>query len=337
MKLDFSGFIEAFKPYASIGITAPASADGDSVGTQAALKEIFAHLLPGKTVRVINEETCPKRYAFLNEAKHFEVSGDIVKSAPNTWPEVMICVDGSTSRIGDDTTRIWKNAKLTAQVDHHAISDGATFDVLLCDATAAATTEIVYRMTEDQNVPLTRDIAQAIYMGLIFDTGLFKHSNTTPEVMRIGAKLLETGFNHTVTAEKALLVRTASAFTLLKEVLATVQIELEGKFSWAALDQAMLKRAGAGDEDRDGIIENLFLIDGIKVACLMFENKPGIWKLSFRSRGPNVAALAQRLNPQGGGHKLAAGCTVEGDQASVHSRCLAEVTPVIDEDITVNK
>jgi bifunctional oligoribonuclease and PAP phosphatase NrnA len=334
MSLDFSGFLKALAPHKSIGITAPASADGDSVGTQCALKEIFEKLFPEKNIRIVNEEPCPKRYSFLNQAKFSEVSETIVKTPPSDWPEVMICVDGSTSRIGVNTTKIWSNAKLTAQVDHHAISDGAKYDVKLCDPEAAATTEIVYRLLLDQKIKLTKDIAQAIYMGLIFDTGLFKHSNTKPETMRIGAALLETGFNHTTTAEKALLMRTASAFSLLKDVLSRVQLDLDGRFCWAVLDQEMLVRAKAGDEDRDGIIENLFLIDGVKVASLLFETQKGIWKISFRSRGPNVAALAQRLNPQGGGHKLASGCTLEGTKENVLAKCHAEVKLVIDEDIT---
>lgn len=334
MKLDFSGFLKAFSPYNNIAITAPASADGDSVGTQAALKEIFETIYPNKKIRVINEEPCPARYAFLAQAKYFEVSKNVVSQDKSNWPDAFICVDGSTSRIGSETTKLWTHASLTAQVDHHAISDGASYNVTLCDAKAASTTEIVFRLMEDQQIALTKDIAQSIYMGLIFDTGLFKHSNTTPETMRIGARLLETGFNHTITAEKALLMRSSSAFKLLKEVLSVVSLELDGKFSWATLDQAMLQRAGAGDEDRDGIIENLFLINGVKVACLLFETKPSIWKLSFRSRGPNVAALAQKLNPHGGGHKLASGCTIEGDITNVKHLCLKEISQVIDEDIT---
>lgn len=337
MKLDFSGFLKALAPFRSIGLTAPASADGDSVGTQCALKEIFENLFPEKKIRIINEESCPRRYNFLTQAKFCELSSDVVSQPSQTWPEVMICVDGSTSRIGKHSTQIWKNAKFTAQVDHHAISDGATFDFTLCDPDAAATTEIVYRLLKDQKIKITRDIAQSIYMGLIFDTGLFKHSNTTPEVMRIGADLLETGFNHTITAERTLLLRSASAFSLLKDVLGSVQIEFNGKFSWAVLDQTMLKKSNAGDEDRDGIIENLFLIEGVKVACLFFETQPNVWKLSFRSRGPNVAALAQRLNPQGGGHRLASGCTIEGTRTSVVSRCQSELRLIIDDDITASK
>lgn len=335
MRLDFAGFLKSLEPFQSIGLTAPSSADGDSVGTQAALKEIFHTLFPKKRIRIINEEPCPKRYAFLHESPDFEISEEVVKSPATQWPEVMICVDGSTSRIGAHTTQIWNHAKLTGQVDHHAISDGATFDIKLCDANAAATTEIVYHLIQDQKIKLTRNMAQAIYMGLIFDTGLFKHSNTRPETMRIGASLLETGFNHTVTAERALLMRTTEAFSLLREVLANIHLDLDGKFSWAVLDQPMLLRAKAGDEDRDGIIENLFLIEGVKVACLIFETKPKVWKLSFRSRGPNVAALAQRLNPHGGGHKLASGCTLEGERESVISKIHGEMKLVIDDDITV--
>jgi phosphoesterase RecJ-like protein len=319
--MDFDAFLKALEPYNNIAITAPAGADGDSVGTQCSLQEILLQLFPSKKIRVINEEPCPNRYKFLKGAETFEVSKDLLNS-PARWPEVMICVDGGASRIGEATTQIWKAAKARGQVDHHAIG-GATNDYQfrLYDPQAAATTVVIFRMLRTLKIKLTPSIAQAIYVGLIFDTGLFKHSNTKPETMRIGADLLETGFDHTATVEKALLMRSTGAFQMMKHVVGDAHFDLGGRYVWGVLDQKTFLAAGGNADDREGLIDQLFLTESCEIAALYFERFPNEWKMSFRSRKCNVAKLAQSLNPSGGGHVQAAGCSLEGTQDVVLAKC----------------
>lgn len=320
--LDFDKFMKTLGNARSVGLTAPAFGDGDSVGTQCALKEILEKQFPKLEVRIINETPCPRRYSFLHHADAFEVSGDLLKKHPSTWPEIMVCVDGNFERIGDDTLILWKAAKKRGQVDHHAISGEPTYDFRLYQPEAAATTEIVFDLIEHQGLELTKTIAQSLYMGLIFDTGLFKHSNSTPRVMMIGAELMKTGFNHTETAEMGLLIRTPEAFKLLKIVVANCQFEVDARYVWSSLDYASFAGSGADSDDKEGLIDQLFLTNKCEIAAFYFEVKPQIWKISFRARKHwDVAALARTLNPQGGGHKKASGCTLEGPQASVLASC----------------
>ena len=317
--MDYAGFVGSLKGVKNIAITAPAGADGDSVGTQCSLKEILEQVLDSSVkIRIVNEEPCPRRYKFLKNSEAFEVSSDILKSPKSSWPDTFICVDGGLSRIGPKTTELWNAAQKHGQVDHHALGgEGNVYQFRLYDPKAASTTEIVFKFLRALNLKLTKTIAEAIYVGLIFDTGLFKHSNTRPETMRIGAELLETGFNHTEVAEKAMLLRSPGAFDMLKTVLGGAQKEFDGRFVWGALEYAYFQKAGGDADDREGLIDNLFLIQGCEIAALFFEKSPGEWKLSFRSRGWNVAELARSLNPEGGGHKLAAGCNFKGNQQSV--------------------
>ena len=326
--LAFSQFLTELKPYSRIGITAPAGADGDSVGTQCALKEILLALYPAKKIHIINEEPCPRRYRFLPGSETFEVSEDLLKSgAP--LPEVMICVDGGASRIGDDTTKIWSQAKKTGQVDHHAIGAQSTYDFRLYDPEAASTTEIIYNLCKSEKIAMTPTLAQAIYVGLVFDTGLFKHSNTKPSTMRIAADLLETKFNHTSTVEHVLLMKSQGALKMLREVLASSHFEENGRYAWGVLTHEHFVKAGGDADDREGIIDLLFLTPDSKVAAFYFERHPGEWKVSFRSRGPDVASLAKSLNVQGGGHKLAAGCSLSGTQSEVLELCHRAVRPIV--------
>ncbi len=321
-ELDFAAFLKIIEKYPSVGLTAPAWGDGDSVGTQAALKEIIEERLPQVRVRIINETACPKRYAFLKEAANFEVSADVLKENPENWPQVMICVDGNLERIGDETTRLWKAAKTRGQVDHHAVSGKSAYDFRLYDPKAAATTEIVFKMLDATGSRLTASIAQAIYLGLIFDTGLFKHSNTKPETLRIASRLLETDFDYTDTAEKGMLIRTPGAFNMLRVVLGDAHFDCSGRYVWGVLAYGPFMEAGGDSEDREGLIDQLFLTELCEIAAFYFEPSPGNWKISFRSRKNwDVAALARSLNPEGGGHIRAAGCTLKGSQDSVLPQC----------------
>jgi phosphoesterase RecJ-like protein len=330
MDMDFAAFVKALEPWDNIAITAPAGADGDSVGTQSSLKEALNQIFPAKRIRIVNEERCPIRYAFLPQAPAFEVSEDILKQDPKTWPQVFICVDGGVGRIGEDTTKLWKAAKTHGQVDHHAIGGEAeAYKFRLYDPNAASTTEIVFKFIEDRGLQLTASIAQAIYVGLIFDTGLFKHSNTKPATLRIGARLLETGFDHTTTAEKAMLIRSGGAFDMLRNVLADAHFDLGGRYVWGVLSNKAFLAAGGDADDREGIIDQLFLTRACEIAAFYFERRPGEWKISFRSRGWDVAALAQSLNAGGGGHRAAAGCSLSGATAEVLERCHSAVTKLL--------
>lgn len=325
----FRGFIDRVRTFQSIGLTAPEGADGDSVGTQCALKEILEATCPGIKVRIINEDTCPERYKLLPGSAYFETGADVAAQDLRTWPELMICVDGDHFRLGVHTERIWQAAKARAQVDHHRSSAKLSFDFRLYDPDASATTILVYRLVQALGMRLTPTLAQAIYTGIIFDTGMFKHSNTTPDTMRIGAELLAAGFGHTDTAEKILLIRSKSALGLLQRVLGRIRFEDQDQVVWSYLEHHDLIELGAGPADREGMIDHLFLTPSCEVAVLFFEQSPDVWKVSLRSRNCDVAELAASLAEHGGGHVRAAGCTVRGKSPEVFAQVIEKVRATV--------
>lgn len=330
-ELDFDAFWQRVGDSKVVGLTAPAFGDGDSVGTQCALKELIERRYPSVKVRIINETPCPQRYRFLDGAQFFELSSDVLKQAEGQ-PDLMICVDGNYERIGSETKQLWKKAKSTIQVDHHAMSGENVYDMRLYNPYAASTTEVVLDLVESTGMmPLSSTEAQALYLGFVFDTGQFKHSNTDSNVLRKAATLMEAGFDHTMTVEQGLMIKNPQAFHLLKHVLAEAKFDLGGRYVWSVISNEAFKKSGADSDDREGLIDQLFLTDKCEVAALYFEPEPTKWKVSFRARLHwDVAALARTLNPHGGGHTKAAGCSLEGAQKDVLENCHKTITELLE-------
>jgi phosphoesterase RecJ-like protein len=92
---------------------------------------------------------------------------------------------------------------------------------------------------------------------------------------------------------------------------------LGGRYVWSVLNNSDFNQLSGDPDEREGLIDNLFLTDKCEIAAFYFEKSPGDWKISFRSRGWDVATLARSLNAQGGGHKLAAGCSLSGKETEV--------------------
>ena len=326
MTLQHSEFLELCKKADQIFLTAPAGADGDSVGTQCAFFEIFKKLLPQTPVTVVNEDPCPQRYIFMPFAETFKTSAELEKTwKKGSTKDLWICVDGGPNRLGEKTTVFWNQAAYRAQVDHHRVSQEFKLDAKLNNSEAASTTEIVYDFCMHHKITFTPTLAQNIYVGLIYDTGLFKHSNTTPKVMRIGAHLLEFKFNHTQTAEKVLFIRNAANLKLAQKLLSNMKMESDNRYVWAKITQKDFLDAEAKLEDREGLIDLLFLTDKCEIAALFSEVESNTWKISLRARRLDVAQLAKSLDPNGGGHRLAAGCSVSGEEkklSTCHTRAL---------------
>lgn len=293
-------------------ITAPGAADGDSIGAQLALRRMLLHRYSHLEVRIVNDEMLPNRYLFLPDCEFAETPEKFWASGSSPKFDVAICVDGGIDRAGR-VRQMYEGAKTTVFIDHHAVSCHFDYKIRLVEPTASATTEVIYHISQAPcfAMPLERDFAQQIYLGLIFDTGFFRHSNTTPEAMELGAKLLRTGFDFTRVGERGMLERTFGSVKLLADTLSRAQLRSQRRVIWSVLTQKMLKDFHADDDDREGIIDHLFLTQGIEVAVLFFELPHKETKVSFRSQGVmDVATFARSLTERGGGHIKAAGANL---------------------------
>jgi bifunctional oligoribonuclease and PAP phosphatase NrnA len=293
-------------------ITAPGAADGDSIGSQLALRRMILHQFPDCTVRIVNDEGLPERYLFLPDVEEVDTPETFSSRGEAAKFDIGFIVDGGIDRAGR-VKETYDSCATKVFIDHHMVSVDYPYTIRMVEPTAASTTELMYHISQTEvfQMPADRDFSQQIYLGLIFDTGFFRHSNTTPEVMELAAKLLRTGFDFTRVGERGMLERRFSSLKLLSDTLSRAELKANGKIIWATLTQENLRTFSANDDDREGIIDHLFLTHGIEVALLFFELPKGRTKVSLRSQGStDVAKFARSLTEHGGGHQKAAGANL---------------------------
>jgi phosphoesterase RecJ-like protein len=251
--------------------------------------------------------------------------------------DVGIVVDGGAERAGSEAKQLFDRCKTRIIIDHHKFGSRETYDLSLTDIAASSTTQIVWTFFADPEiaVPVTREAAEAIYLGLIYDTGSFQYSNTKPLTHEIAARLMDAGIDVARIHEKALLTQEFEEMQVIGRVLAGAQRSGDGReIVHAAVTRDFMREMKVSGDEFNRIIQTLCFLEGIEVAIIFRETTgddaasgaaPGArtWKLSLRSRGKvDVARIARDLDPQGGGHDRAAGCSLAGDLDEVRAKAI---------------
>ena len=307
-------------------ITSAVKPDGDSVASQLALRHLIRSYRGGDVrVDIVNEVACPRRYRFLTG---HEVMKTVADPALLERYDMAFTVDCSPERIGA-VRPLFDRSPMKVTVDHHKVRSEGGAEINLVNATASSTAEVIYELIEEPawKTPLTPQLAEIIYTGVIFDTGGFQYKLTTPHTMRIGAKLLETGFDFPRVAERVLLVKSFASRKLMGRVLNNFRTNTSGQVAYAVVTQRMIQETGADTDDLEGIVERLIFTENVEVAILAIDMAgTDEYKLSLRSRGRvDVASLARSLDPQGGGHDRAAGCNLKGEAEEILWKVIGEV------------
>lgn len=309
-------------------ITSQLDPDGDSVGSQLALRRAILAEIGGDRgsadrIAIVNQVACPKRYAFLPDAETIVTPGEV---AGRTF-DVGFVLDGGADRTG--TARpLFEACREKVIVDHHKTTQAAGYDIPYIDPGMSSTAEMIYAIVEDGRSKATLDaaIAAQLYLGMIYDTGSFQYAMTSPRTHRIAAALLEQGIRHSDISERVMLESPLNAKVLLGRTLNDMRVVADGKIAWTQVSRALAEETRTTDEDVRGIITQMIFIEGVKVAVLLYEREGGKVKVSLRSReGFDVATFAKHLDAGGGGHARAAGCTVTGSLEDVATRVVADL------------
>ncbi|MGH2723280.1 MAG: DHH family phosphoesterase [Actinomycetota bacterium] len=277
--------------------------DADAVGSMLGLAVHLAGR--GAKVRASwpnGPATAPRWVEALPGREHLVEPGDLPKQ-----PKVLVTLDAADVRRLDGLSHLVERAGAVVCIDHHRTNPGFG-TVNLVDPEAAATAELVFRLIERLGGDLSPDTAACLYAGLVTDTGRFQFEATTPEVLRMAARLREQPFDHARLVQSLYEDNSLAYLRLLGSVLARATHVPEANLVWGHVTRADLEAAGVEIQETDDLIDVLRTSREADVTAVLKEQREGGFKVSMRSRGDtDVAQVAEAFG--GGGHRLAAGYT----------------------------
>lgn len=289
--------------------------DGDCVGSCMALYAYIKKWYPEIQADIYLETPRPVfgYLAYMDEVKS-EASGE------KEYDLFVTCDVSARDRLavaGD----YFEKAKKTVCIDHHVSNLGfAQINHILPDASSSC--EVLYGLLDPEKVD--REIAQAVYTGIIHDTGVFQYSCTSPETMHIAGELMKTGFDFTELIEKSFYQKTYIQNQVMGRVLAESILLLNGKCIVGYMKKKDMDFYGVDGADLDGIVSQLRLTEGVEVAIFIYEKSTQEFKVSLRSNGDvDVSKIAVFFG--GGGHVKAAGCEMAGSMYDVVNNITAEL------------
>ncbi|MCX8069995.1 MAG: bifunctional oligoribonuclease/PAP phosphatase NrnA [Thermodesulfovibrionales bacterium] len=297
--------------------------DADTIGAGLALYQALTSIK--KTSLVINKDKTPKDCQFMphiDEVYNFDNF-----KFKDFSPEALIIVDcNSIKRVSMEKNHQELLSNLpTCVIDHHEIS-GDFGDYKWIDPNIASTTMMIYKIIKSLNIEITQDIATCLYAGLCIDTGNFRHENTSTESLQIAADLVSKGIKPSKIYRALFESWSIAKFKLFKEVIKG--IEESNNIAIMTVTKEMLQRTGCDDEDAGNFVDFPKRTVYIKVSVLIKEISENKYRISMRSKnGINVAIVASQYG--GGGHKNAAGCTIENNLESIKKDLFKKISEVM--------
>ena len=293
---------EEIKGAESIGIGGHIRPDGDCVGACMALYQYLVKVFPNKRIDVFLEQPADV-FSCICGVEHIRT--DFCTDVESY--DVFFALDTAKERLGG-AEKFFADAEKTINIDHHVSNPGCG-DVNYVDAQASSTSELVFDVMDMEELDV--EIAKAIYIGIIHDTGALRYSNTSPKTLEIVGKLISFGFDFSEVIEKTFYQKTYVQNLLLgRALLESIQF-MDGKCVVSGLAKKTLDFYHADSKDLDGIVSHLNQTAGVECAIFMYQTGVQEYKVSLRSKGNvDVAKLAVFFG--GGGHVRAAGCTMKG-------------------------
>lgn len=297
--------LELVKNCTRIGLTGHENPDGDCTGACCGLALYLRKVMPEAVVDIYLEPPAENLIRNIPGADTiiYEVTGNEEKY------DAFIVLDSAPSRVGKPL-ELYNRAGLKINIDHHRTNPGAGDTECYIDGKASSACELVYNVIDREEIDAR--IAQALYVGIVTDTGVFQYSNTSESTMRAAGSLMSYGFDHTAVIREVFFERTPKQARVLGTALIKAEPLLDGKLILCCFDKKTMDELGAGRKDLDGISAQLLLTEGADCSVFFHETEPGIWRASMRSlHVTDVSSIAAKH--EGGGHLRAAGFTIRTD------------------------
>jgi bifunctional oligoribonuclease and PAP phosphatase NrnA len=288
-------------------LTAHEGPDGDALGSLLGMHQLLTQLGKDSVMFLASKEfPLPIEYRFLPLEEVFhEAPADMADRT------VVFLDCGNIDRMPVDFLTAGGNDVIN--IDHH--HDNTRFgDFNLVDVNASCTAEIVYDLAILLGATITREMAAALYVGLITDTGKFMYENTSAHTHRIAAELVDAGVDIDDTYRRLYEHVPIEKLRLVARALDGIQRHCGNRLVLTYITSADYEATGAGEEMTEGVIDHLRSIDGVKVAAVVRDlgnRGRAARKVSLRSSEGDVDVSAIARANGGGGHKRAAGFSTD--------------------------
>jgi bifunctional oligoribonuclease and PAP phosphatase NrnA len=311
----------AGKKIAVIGHARP---DGDCIGAQIALALVLT--ARGHDVICVNPDPVPRRLLFLVQGMKFFRTDEVLGSVENRSAVFVDCADHAR---GGERLKGCYSAPI-AVIDHHLSNIGyAEFN--LVDSSSAATCEILAGLFFDNDLPVNAQAAQALFTGILTDTGQFRFNSTTRRCFMLAGELVARGAHPSEAGYELYERETEGKMRLLQHYLASLRLECNGRVCVGVLPAGIFETTGSNTEDTEGLVDYARSIDGVCIGALIEERPDGSVKASLRAKDPSyrVDLVAALFN--GGGHACAAGLNLKTGAENFYARLVTALAQRIAE------
>lgn len=320
MNSSIENIIDIIEKSKNILITPHVNPDGDCIGSAIALKLLLETNL-NKTAELFIQSKVPEVYTFLNQTENFKTADEI----KNNEYDLVIAVDCAAQDRLTSAIPIFNNAKQTIVIDHHKTNPAyGKANYIIPDS--SSTGEVLYYFAKEALWKLNKDIAEALYVAILTDTGGFKFDNTKTSTFLSVADLLNYDINPADIFKKCYESKPLPMVKLSALAVNKSEIIFNGKVAYTIVTLEDMEKTKALNEHTDGIVELLRQITTVDIAFLIKETEDGFSKVSLRSENFDVTKIASKFN--GGGHSKAAGCTIKKN----YSIALNKILEIIKEE-----
>jgi phosphoesterase RecJ-like protein len=298
--------------------------DGDAIGCALAMGLCLREM--GKEVTVWNQDPMPEKFSFL--------PGAAMLQAPPAEPrefDVAVAIDTAVQdRIGTCAQAI-RRADTWINIDHH-VSNNHYGDLAHIDPHSPAAAQVLFELFREQNLPLTKEIADSLFVGISTDTGSFQYPNTTARTYEIAAELVKCGVQVGELSQRVYESYPRRRLELLRAVLNAQKFSAEGRIASFSLSLQTARDLQIKGEDTEGLIDYIRAVEGVVVAAFFEEMPSGLVRISLRSKDPRADVCKVCQSFGGGGHILAAGARTQGTIEQVEQRVIARIVEELPRD-----
>ena len=292
--------------------------DGDTLGSALAFSLCLNNL--GIKAEVFCDDPVPSRFLFLNSANS-------VKTQLEGEYSAFLAIDcADITRLGS-FAEVFMAHKNTYSIDHHISNTRYAKVNYVVDN--ASNSENILALIKEMGGEITPEIANLLAMGIMTDTGNFKHKNVTASTLVCAGLLVEKGADLNTIHYNMFSKQTKARAKLFGLTMSKIRYFLDSKLAIATIMKKDIELAGAKQDETEGFIDFLMGIDTVEVGICILEVCQNKFKISFRSKGTDVNAVAGTFG--GGGHVLASGCQISGEYEEVVDRLTFAVSRYLPE------